>query len=77
MVYIKDTNNLLNVLNKYKFQYPKINLMKNAYFLENDRALAMIASGDNLIKEKKLMMLMIDNTVITKDRIKIIILMAV
>ena len=51
--------------------------MKNAYFLENDRALAMIASGDNLIKEKKLMMLMIDNTVITKDRIKIIILMAV
>ena len=51
--------------------------MKNAYFLENDRALAMIASGDNLIKEKMLMMLMIDNTVITKDRIKIIILMAV
>ena len=33
MVYIKDTNNLLNILNKYTFQYPKINLMKNTYFL--------------------------------------------
>ena len=33
MVYTKDTNNLLNVLNKYTFQYPKINLMKNTYFL--------------------------------------------
>lgn len=34
MVYIKDTNNLLNVLNKYTFQYTKINLMKNTYFLD-------------------------------------------
>jgi hypothetical protein len=34
MVYIKDTNELLTILKKYKFDYTKINLMKNSYFLQ-------------------------------------------
>jgi hypothetical protein len=36
----------------------------------------MIASGENVISEKMLMMLKIENTAIAKDRIILIILMA-
>jgi len=34
MVYVKDTNELLTILKKYKFEYPKINLIKKSYFLQ-------------------------------------------